>query len=84
MALHKHGLVIPLGSFSKLGVAGMTLRGGIGFLTKSYGETSASVLEYGKCQEAGYRNQRQAGAERCDTESSLFLAWKNAVALEIE
>ncbi|XP_031567542.1 FAD-linked oxidoreductase DDB_G0289697-like [Actinia tenebrosa] len=44
--LHKHGLVTPLGSFSKLGVAGMTLRGGFGFLTKCYGVTSDSVLEY--------------------------------------
>jgi FAD/FMN-containing dehydrogenase len=47
-ALQEKGLVLPLGSFSKLGVAGMTLMGGNSFLTKSYGVTSDNVLEYGK------------------------------------
>lgn len=47
-ALQQHGFILPLGSFPKLGVAGMTLMGGLGFTTRSYGITSDNVLEYGK------------------------------------
>ncbi|XP_031567546.1 FAD-linked oxidoreductase DDB_G0289697-like [Actinia tenebrosa] len=45
-ALQERGFILPLGSFSKLGVAGMTLMGGLGFTTRSYGITSDNVLEY--------------------------------------
>ena len=44
----RHCLVTPLGSYSELGVAGFTLLGGTGFLSRSYGCTSDNVLEFGK------------------------------------
>ena len=43
-----HCLVTPLGSYSELGVAGFTLLGGTGFLTRSYGCTADNALEFGK------------------------------------
>ncbi|XP_032240836.1 FAD-linked oxidoreductase DDB_G0289697 [Nematostella vectensis] len=43
--LYKHGFAIPLGSYSQLGVAGLTLIGGIGFLASSYGCTSDNLLK---------------------------------------
>ena len=43
-----HGLVTPLGSYSELGVAGFTLLGGTGFLTRSFGCTADNALEFGK------------------------------------
>lgn len=43
-----HGLVTPLGSYSELGVAGFTLLGGTGFLTRAYGCTADNALEFGK------------------------------------
>ncbi|XP_028513724.1 FAD-linked oxidoreductase DDB_G0289697 isoform X2 [Exaiptasia diaphana] len=46
-ALGRHDFVIPLGSFSQLGVAGMTLNtGGQGFLSKRFGMTCDNVLEF--------------------------------------
>jgi len=47
-ALHKYGFVTPLGSFSQLGITGMTLIGGQGFLVRLFGLASDNVLEYGK------------------------------------
>ena len=44
-----HGLVAPLGSYSELGVAGFTLLGGTGFLSRAYGCTADNALEFGKC-----------------------------------
>lgn len=44
----RHSLVTPLGSYSELGVAGFTLLGGTGFLSRSYGCTADNVLEFGK------------------------------------
>jgi len=41
-----HCLVTPLGSYSQLGVAGFTLLGGTGFLTRSYGCTADNALEF--------------------------------------
>lgn len=41
-----HGLVTPLGSYSGLGVAGFTLLGGTGFLTRAFGCTADNVLEF--------------------------------------
>lgn len=43
-----HGLVTPLGSYSELGVAGYTLFGGTGFLTRAYSCTADNALEFGK------------------------------------
>lgn len=43
-----HSLVTPLGSYSELGVAGFTLLGGTGFLSRSYGCTADNALEFGK------------------------------------
>ena len=41
-------LVTPLGSYSQLGVAGFTLLGGTGFLSRSYGCAADNVVEFGK------------------------------------
>lgn len=42
----RHSLVTPLGSYSELGVAGFTLLGGTGFLSRSYGCTADNILEF--------------------------------------
>ena len=44
----RHSLVTPLGSYSELGVAGFTLLGGTGFLSRSLGCTADNCLEFGK------------------------------------
>lgn len=44
----RHSLVIPLSSYSELGVAGLALLGGTGFLSRSYGCTADNALEFGK------------------------------------
>ena len=44
----RHSLVTPLSSYSQLGVAGLTLLGGTGFLSRSYGCTADNALEFGK------------------------------------
>ena len=43
-----HSLVTPLGSYSQLGVAGFTLLGGTGFLSRSYGCAADNAVEFGK------------------------------------
>lgn len=48
-----HGLVTPLGSYSELGVAGFTLLGGTGFLTRSFGCTADNALEFEMVTAAG-------------------------------
>ena len=43
-----HSLVTPLGSYSQLGVAGFTLLGGTGLLTRAFGCTADNAVEFGK------------------------------------
>ncbi len=71
----RHGLATPLGFFSEVGVAGLTLGGGLGYLTRRFGWTVDNLLEV----EIVTANGRVCRASR-DENADLFWAVRGAGA----
>ena len=71
----RHGLATPLGFFSEVGVAGLTLGGGLGYLTRRFGWTVDNLLEV-EIVTADGRVRRASRDENAD----LFWAVRGAGA----
>ena len=74
-ATQEHGLAMPLGFFSEVGVAGLTLGGGLGYLTRRFGWAVDNLLEAEIVTADG--EVRRAGR---DEHSDLFWALRGAGA----
>ena len=61
----RHGLATPLGFISEVGVAGLTLGGGLGYLTRRFGWTVDNLLEV-EIVTADGRVRRAARDENAD------------------
>jgi FAD/FMN-containing dehydrogenase len=74
-ATHAHGLVTPFGDTGSVGVAGITLGGGIGWLVRKHGLTVDSLLAVEIVTADGQRRVASAAEE-----SDLFWAVRGAGA----
>ena len=74
-ATQRHGLATPLGFISEVGVAGLTLGGGLGYLTRRFGWT-VDNLARGRDR---HRRRRVRRASR-DEHPDLFWAIRGAGA----
>ena len=65
-AAHSFGLAVPVGVISTTGIAGLTLGGGTGYLTRKYGLALDNLLE-GRCRAGRWpfrdcKRQRKSGS----------------------